>query len=150
MTAADRSAVLGAAYALLHLIDFEEPFGYSVVEALACGTPVIAHRRGSMPELITDGVTGYLVDDAEAAVRAIHAAGSLDRHTIRDGDRRPLRQEHDDRPLRRRLPIPPRRRLTSGSRPACGRQAKTASAFVQMWVAPQCGQRTEFPVSTDR
>ena len=84
VTAADRSAVLGAAYALLHLIDFEEPFGYSVVEALACGTPVIAQRRGSMPELITDGVTGYLVNDAEAAVGAIHAAGSLERHTIRE------------------------------------------------------------------
>jgi glycosyltransferase involved in cell wall biosynthesis len=83
VTAADRSAVLGAAYALLHLIDFDEPFGYSVVEAMACGTPVIAHRRGSMPELITDGVTGYLVNSADDAVRAIHAAGSLPRPTIR-------------------------------------------------------------------
>ena len=83
VTAADRAAVLGAAHALLHLIDFDEPFGYSVVEAMACGTPVIAHRRGSMPELVTHGVTGYLVDSADDALRAIHAAGSLPRPAIR-------------------------------------------------------------------
>ena len=68
--AADRSRrVLGAAHALLHLIDFDEPFGYSVVEAMACGTPVIAHARGSMPELITDGVTGFLVGRAATTAR---------------------------------------------------------------------------------
>ena len=55
--------VLGGAHALLHLIDFDEPFGYSVVEAMACGTPVIANARGSMGELIEHGVTGYLVHD---------------------------------------------------------------------------------------
>ncbi len=81
--AAARSATLGAAHALLHLIDFDEPFGYSVVEAMACGTPVIAHRRGSMPELITHGVTGYLVDDAAQAVHAVDAAAGLDRAAIR-------------------------------------------------------------------
>lgn len=81
--AADRSATLGGAHALLHLIDFDEPFGYSVVEAMACGTPVIAHRRGSMPELIADGVTGYLVDDMTQAVRAVEAVARLDRTAIR-------------------------------------------------------------------
>lgn len=81
--AADRSAVLGAAHALLHLVDFDEPFGFSVVEAMACGTPVIAHARGSMPELIADSVTGFLVDGADQAVRAVEAAGSLDRAAIR-------------------------------------------------------------------
>ena len=81
--AADRSAVLGGAHALLHLIDFDEPFGYSVVEAMACGTPVIANDRGSMAELITTS-TGYLVDDLDGAVRAVHAAGSLDRQAIRE------------------------------------------------------------------
>ena len=54
-----RSEVLGGAHALLHLIDFDEPFGYSVAEAMACGTPVIANARGSMAELIEHGVTGY-------------------------------------------------------------------------------------------
>lgn len=81
--AGDRSEVLGGAHALLHLIDFDEPFGYSVVEAMACGTPVIAHNRGSMPELIDDAVTGYLVDGIEDAVRAIGAAGGLHRGAIR-------------------------------------------------------------------
>ena len=68
---AERSELLGGARALLHLIGFDEPFGYSVVEAMACGTPVIAFRRGSMPELIVDGTTGFLVDDVEAAVAAV-------------------------------------------------------------------------------
>jgi glycosyltransferase involved in cell wall biosynthesis len=81
--AADRSAVLGAAHALLHLIDFDEPFGYSVVEAMACGTPVIAYARGSMPELITDGGTGFLVGGIDGAVDAVDAVGSLERVAIR-------------------------------------------------------------------
>ncbi len=80
--AADRAEVLGGAHALLHLIDFDEPFGYSVVEAMACGTPVIANNRGSMSELIEHGVTGYLVDDLDAAVAAVDAATTLDRPKI--------------------------------------------------------------------
>ena len=83
VAAEDRSAVLGAAHALLHLIDFDEPFGYSVVEAMACGTPVIAYARGSMAELIDDGVTGYLVAGVEGAVDALESAGLLDRQVIR-------------------------------------------------------------------
>ena len=77
-----RSEVLGGAHALLHLIDFDEPFGYSVVEAMACGTPVIANSRGSMDELIAQSVTGFLVDDIDSAVAAIAAAGDLDRRRI--------------------------------------------------------------------
>jgi glycosyltransferase involved in cell wall biosynthesis len=80
--AATRAEVLGGAHALLHLIDFDEPFGYSVVEAMACGTPVIANARGSMGELIADGVTGYLVDDVDSAVTAVGVAGELDRRGI--------------------------------------------------------------------
>jgi glycosyltransferase involved in cell wall biosynthesis len=83
VSATERASVLGAAHALLHLIAFDEPFGYSVVEALACGTPVIAHARGSMPELLVDGVTGYLVDDVAEAVAAVDDAGALDRAAIR-------------------------------------------------------------------
>ena len=78
-----REAVLGGARALLHLINFDEPFGFSVVEAMACGTPVIAHRRGSMPELIVDGENGYLVDTLEGAVAAVHAAERLDPDKVR-------------------------------------------------------------------
>lgn len=70
-----RSAALGRACALLHLINFDEPFGLSVIEAMACGTPVIAIDRGSMPEIIENGQTGFLVanlEDAAAAVGQIH------------------------------------------------------------------------------
>ena len=79
----ERAELLGGACALLHLISFEEPFGYSVVEAMACGTPVLAFPRGSMPELIEDGVTGLLVDDISAAVAAVGRADALDRDAIR-------------------------------------------------------------------
>jgi glycosyltransferase involved in cell wall biosynthesis len=78
----ERAEVLGSARALLHLIAFDEPFGYSVVEAMACGTPVIANSRGSMGELISHGVTGFLVDDMDSAVAAVGAAGELDRRAI--------------------------------------------------------------------
>lgn len=78
-----RAAVLGSAKALLHLIGFDEPFGLSVVEALACGTPVIAYRRGSMAELIDDGVTGFLVDTFEEAINAIGRIGEIDRRACR-------------------------------------------------------------------
>ena len=78
----ERSELLGGAQALLHLIRFDEPFGYSVVEAMACGTPVIAFNRGSMPELITAD-TGFLVDDVDGAVAAVTASLTLDRGSIR-------------------------------------------------------------------
>jgi glycosyltransferase involved in cell wall biosynthesis len=78
-----RAEVLGAAAALLHPIAFAEPFGLSVVEAMACGTPVIAYPRGSMPELVTPGVTGFLVDGIQAASACVDSAVALDRATIR-------------------------------------------------------------------
>ena len=80
--ASARAEVLGGPHALLHLIDFDEPFGYSVVEAMACGTPVIANSRGSMGELIAHGVTGFLVDDIDSAAAAVSAVGRLDRRKI--------------------------------------------------------------------
>jgi glycosyltransferase involved in cell wall biosynthesis len=80
----DRTRALGEAYALLHLIGFEEPFGLSVIEAMACGTPVIAYPKGSMPELIVDGITGFLVDSFEEAVAAIDRVGEIDRAACRD------------------------------------------------------------------
>jgi glycosyltransferase involved in cell wall biosynthesis len=79
----ERVGLLGGAHALLHLISFDEPFGYSVVEAMACGTPVIAFRRGAMPELIDDGRVGFLVADVDEAVAAVGKASTLDRPAIR-------------------------------------------------------------------
>ena len=78
-----RSELLGGAVALLHLIDFEEPFGFSVVEAMACGTPVITYARGSMPEIVQNGENGFIVASVEEAVAAVAASGRLDRRAVR-------------------------------------------------------------------
>ncbi len=78
-----RDTLLGGALALLHPIAFEEPFGLSVVEAMACGTPVIAFRRGSMPELVGHGETGFLVETVEDAVDAVRQIRSIDRRGCR-------------------------------------------------------------------
>ena len=79
----ERAQVLGSAAALLHPIHFDEPFGLSVVESMACGTPVIAYRRGSMAEVVDEGTTGFLVDDVAAAAGAVDAAVRLSRHDVR-------------------------------------------------------------------
>ena len=79
----ERVRALGRARAMLHLIGFDEPFGLSVIESMACGTPVIAYRRGSMPELIEDGVTGFLVDTLDEAIEAIDRVGEIDRAACR-------------------------------------------------------------------
>lgn len=78
-----RSDLLGGARALLHLIDFDEPFGFSVVEAMACGTPVITPARGSMSEIIRDGKNGFLVSSLHEAVAAVRASTGLDRMAVR-------------------------------------------------------------------
>ena len=78
-----RAEVLGEAIALLHLISFDEPFGLSLIESMACGTPVIAFRRGSMPEIIRDGETGYIVEDIEGAINAVASVTSINRSTCR-------------------------------------------------------------------
>jgi glycosyltransferase involved in cell wall biosynthesis len=79
----ERGELLGGARALLHLISFDEPFGFSVVEAMACGTPVIAYPRGSMPELVREGETGFLVASLDEAATAVHAASGIDRKSVR-------------------------------------------------------------------
>jgi len=78
-----RVEILGNACALLHPINFDEPFGLSVVEAMACGTPVIAFERGSMPEIITHGVDGFLVGGVDEAVSAVGAISDVDRRECR-------------------------------------------------------------------
>jgi glycosyltransferase involved in cell wall biosynthesis len=78
-----KSEFLGGARALLFPIDWPEPFGLVMIEAMACGTPVLAYPRGSVPEVIEDGLTGFVVDDVEGAVAALHRLDRLDRRAIR-------------------------------------------------------------------
>ncbi|HTZ46441.1 MAG TPA: glycosyltransferase family 4 protein [Verrucomicrobiae bacterium] len=80
---AQKSAFLGRAYAYLFPIDWPEPFGLTMIEAMACGTPIIAFRCGSVPELIDDGVTGFIVDSEDAAVEALKNVETLQRSRIR-------------------------------------------------------------------
>jgi glycosyltransferase involved in cell wall biosynthesis len=80
---AEKPAFLGGAVALLFPIDWPEPFGLVVIEAFAHGTPAIVWRNGAMPEIVDDGVTGFVVDDLEAAVAAVPAALALDRRAVR-------------------------------------------------------------------
>jgi glycosyltransferase involved in cell wall biosynthesis len=75
---------LGHAFALLFPIEWPEPFGLVMIEALACGTPVIAFRHGSVPEIMKDGVTGFVVDTEEEAVAALRRVGGLDRRKCRE------------------------------------------------------------------
>jgi hypothetical protein len=79
----EKEAFYGGATALLFPIDWPEPFGLVVIEAMANGTPVIAFRHGAMPEIIDDGVTGFIVDSNDEAVAAVSWATALDRRAIR-------------------------------------------------------------------
>jgi glycosyltransferase involved in cell wall biosynthesis len=79
----ERNELLGKACAMLHPIQFDEPFGLSVIEAMACGTPVIAFNRGSMPELIKTGETGFLEGTVEEAIQAVVRIKEIDRSTCR-------------------------------------------------------------------
>jgi glycosyltransferase involved in cell wall biosynthesis len=74
---------LANAAGLLFPIDWPEPFGLVMIEAMACGTPVIAYRHGSVPEVIDEGVTGFVVDSEEEAVRAVRRLGEIDRRQVR-------------------------------------------------------------------
>jgi glycosyltransferase involved in cell wall biosynthesis len=78
-----KSAFLGGAEALLFPIDWPEPFGLVMIEAMACGTPVVAYACGSVPEVIEEGLTGFIVRNEDEAVAAVHRARDLDRAAIR-------------------------------------------------------------------
>lgn len=79
----EKSAFLGGAAALLFPIDWPEPFGLVMIEAMACGTPVIAWDNGSVPEVVEDGLTGFIVRSEAEASAAIARLGELDRGKIR-------------------------------------------------------------------
>jgi glycosyltransferase involved in cell wall biosynthesis len=74
---------LGNARALLFPIDWPEPFGLVMIEAMSCGTPCIAWRAGSVPEIVTEGTNGFIVDSIDQAVAAVHRASLLDRERVR-------------------------------------------------------------------
>jgi glycosyltransferase involved in cell wall biosynthesis len=80
----EKAAFLGDAAALLFPIDWPEPFGLVMIEAMACGTPVIALRRGSVPEIVEEGVSGFVVDTVEQATAAVRRIPSLDRAKVRN------------------------------------------------------------------
>jgi glycosyltransferase involved in cell wall biosynthesis len=79
-----KQPLLAGAAALLFPIEWPEPFGLVMIEAMACGTPVIAFRSGSVPEVIDEGVTGFVVNDEEQAVQAVSRLGNLDRRRVRE------------------------------------------------------------------
>src|SRR5207248_6229736 len=78
-----KDEVLGGAYAYLFPIDWPEPFGLTMVEAMATGTPVIAYRAGSVPEIMVDGVTGFICDTFNSMITAIPKVAGLDRRACR-------------------------------------------------------------------
>jgi glycosyltransferase involved in cell wall biosynthesis len=80
---AEKNEFLGNACALLFPIDWPEPFGLVMIEAMACGTPIIAQRNGSVPEVIENGVTGFIVADIDEAVQAVEKTPSLSRRHCR-------------------------------------------------------------------
>jgi glycosyltransferase involved in cell wall biosynthesis len=80
---AHKAPFLGNARALLFPVDWPEPFGLVMIEAMACGTPVIAWDCGSVPEIVDDGVTGFIVSSEKQALAAIPRVAQLDRHRIR-------------------------------------------------------------------
>jgi glycosyltransferase involved in cell wall biosynthesis len=85
----EKNEFLGHAHALLFPIDWSEPFGLVMIESMACATPVVAYRSGSVPEVIADGVSGFIVEDIDGAVDAVGRLHTLDRAAVRaDFERR--------------------------------------------------------------
>jgi glycosyltransferase involved in cell wall biosynthesis len=114
---AQKSNFLSGALALIVPIDWPEPFGLVMIEAMACGTPVIAYNRGSVPEIIEDGVTGFVVEDETSAVAAIRDISKLSRSVIR--------QRFDERFTASRMA----RDYLAVYREICGRKAGIVETF---------------------
>lgn len=91
---ADKASFLGNASTLLFPIDWPEPFGLVMIEAMSAGTPVVAWRNGSVPEVITPGKSGYIVGTLDEAVAAVHQATRLDRHIVRKEFERRFTLQH--------------------------------------------------------
>jgi glycosyltransferase involved in cell wall biosynthesis len=123
----EKGDFLGGARALLFPIDWPEPFGLVMIEAMACGTPVVAFRCGSVPEIVDEGVTGLIVDNVDAAVQAVEAACRLDRAAVR---RRFEERFTADRMARDHVAV--YRRLVAASR-TLRRGAATRSTFLTDW-----------------
>jgi glycosyltransferase involved in cell wall biosynthesis len=79
-----KQELIGNAIALIHPIEFPEPFGIVMIESLACGTPIVAFRTGSIPEVVDEGVTGFVVDNVDDAVKALQKVKTLDRKRCRE------------------------------------------------------------------
>ena len=134
----EKSAFLSGAIALLVPIDWPEPFGLVMIEAMACGTPVIAFNRGSVPEVIEDGVTGFIVEDEAGAIGAVDRLSHLSR-------------ARDPRALREALHGAPHgARLSRGLSRADGRRGAAAALVVARASADRAPLRGAGPVSDGR
>ncbi len=78
-----KAQFLGEARALLFPIDWPDPFGLAMIESMACGTPVVAYHQGSVPEVVDEGITGFVVDNETEAVAAVEMTAGLDRAEVR-------------------------------------------------------------------
>jgi glycosyltransferase involved in cell wall biosynthesis len=128
---ADKSAFLSGAVGLLAPIEWPEPFGLVQIEAMACGTPVIACNRGAIPEVIEDGLTGFIVEDETSAVGAVYRLGELSRERIRQRfeQRFTARRMAQDylAAYRGLMQATPRPRLVTGLRAHSGMPAAAAA-----------------------
>src|SRR5262245_22024759 len=128
----DRALILGGAAALIHPIGFAEPFGLSVVEAMACGTPVVAYPKGSMPEIVDVGVTGFLAGGVGEAAEAVDDAPALDRRLVR---RTAVARFSADRTVCAYLRVYESRRGEPAAPPTPRRQAPSAAGSPQPALA---------------
>jgi glycosyltransferase involved in cell wall biosynthesis len=125
---AEKNSFLGQAKALLFPIDWCEPFGLVMIEALACGTPVVAFRGGSVPEVIEDGLTGFVVETLEGAIEATARVASIDRRACRERfEQRFTTRQMAERHLACYARVIEERNVSVGSRRVAGREHETAT-----------------------